>query len=425
MVANVAPKDCLFYMSWAGMAKPDPKSGNQCEQLLAEAEVRQLAAEVERRIREAIHKGQADAGPDALKTADDITDLVEKMLVEPDRRVRGQDRDRPSFRRRSRRGRSWASATTRPRSAPSGSGSPRTRRIYHPNTVAGETLWNLPAEDGSPQITLGVWGKYFVIGVGEGEAEAIVKRMKGHPPAWLAQVRRQLPVERPSGVMYLNMNMILGLAASLPFTEGQETAAVRALGLDNFTYMASVSGLEGTGLVTKAFLGTTKPAGDFLSFLNARPLEPKDLASIPRDATLAEAFRFDADRFFETVLTIAAKIDELGAASQLADGVAQAERRGAGPEGPRGHLAAAGRHVDDLQLAGRGGLLFTGLTAVARLKDPPRAAQSYQKLMGMLKDALDQQTKRNPSRVMRLEQHTVAGRTIYTLGNYSPDTDGA
>ncbi len=47
---------------------------------------------------------------------------------------------------------------------------------------------------------------------------------------------------------------------------------------------------------------------------------------------------------------------------------------------------------------GEGGLLVTGLTAVARLKDPQRAAQSYPKLMGVLKDEIEQGAKRNPGK---------------------------
>ena len=81
--------------------------------------------------------------------------------------------------------------------------------------------------------------------------------------------------------MYLNMNMILGLAASYAMLNPDENTGIRALGLENFTYMASVSGMEGTGLVTKTFLGTTKPDGDFLSFLNVRPLEPNNRRRSP------------------------------------------------------------------------------------------------------------------------------------------------
>jgi len=36
LLAKVAPEECLFYTSWAGVSEPDPNSPNQTEQLLAE-----------------------------------------------------------------------------------------------------------------------------------------------------------------------------------------------------------------------------------------------------------------------------------------------------------------------------------------------------------------------------------------------------
>ncbi|MGQ9575346.1 MAG: hypothetical protein ACUVUC_08510 [Thermoguttaceae bacterium] len=35
-----------------------------------------------------------------------------------------------------------------------------------------------------PLLTWGVYGRYFVLGIGDGEAEALVKRMDASPPAW-------------------------------------------------------------------------------------------------------------------------------------------------------------------------------------------------------------------------------------------------
>ena len=40
VMERVAPEQCLFYASWAGVAKADPKSRNQTEQLVAEPEVK-------------------------------------------------------------------------------------------------------------------------------------------------------------------------------------------------------------------------------------------------------------------------------------------------------------------------------------------------------------------------------------------------
>ncbi len=44
VLAKIAPEQCLFYLSSAGMATPDPKSPNQTEQLLAEPELQKIEA---------------------------------------------------------------------------------------------------------------------------------------------------------------------------------------------------------------------------------------------------------------------------------------------------------------------------------------------------------------------------------------------
>ena len=56
VVWRVAPDECLYYFSSAGMAEPDPESSNNAEKLLAEEDIRKLVTTVEKRILEAIEK---------------------------------------------------------------------------------------------------------------------------------------------------------------------------------------------------------------------------------------------------------------------------------------------------------------------------------------------------------------------------------
>ena len=50
LMAKIAPADCLFYMSLAGVATPKAGSDNLTEQLLAEPEVQKLVAELGRAV---------------------------------------------------------------------------------------------------------------------------------------------------------------------------------------------------------------------------------------------------------------------------------------------------------------------------------------------------------------------------------------
>ena len=49
-----------------------------------------------------------------------------------------------------------------------------------------------------PPVTWGIRGKYLIVGVGEGAVEGMLKRAKAEPPAWLAAIRKQLPVAAES-----------------------------------------------------------------------------------------------------------------------------------------------------------------------------------------------------------------------------------
>jgi hypothetical protein len=411
VVASAAPEDCLFYLSWAGTAKPDPKSGNQLEQLLAEPETRQLAAEVERRIREGLRKAASREGPEAAKMADELIDLAKKALTSPAAvylaKVEIGRRPPPVIQGGAIVGLGEDAAKVRAtlekyaKMLPGGA--------IQEVKVAGETFWTVKPDRDAPTFTLGVHGKHFVLGIGEGEAEAIVKRMAGKPPAWLAQLRQQLPVERPSSVAYVSLKKIIGMIQA---GAGEEAATViRALGLDNFTSLASVSGLDQIGFVSKTLLGTEKEEGDILSFLNAKPLEAKDLAPIPKDATLAKAARFDLDRVWEMVFRVMAKIDP-GAAQEASEVIGKVEQK-LGFKLREDLWQTLGDVWCVYNSPGEGGLVVTGLTLVVPLKDAKRAAATHGKILGLLKQAIEEERDRRYA--PRLDEYAFAGQKICTF----------
>ena len=57
VLAKAAPEKCLWYYSWAGMAKADSSSKNQTEQLIAEDEVQRFVSQLSDRLTAAFRKG--------------------------------------------------------------------------------------------------------------------------------------------------------------------------------------------------------------------------------------------------------------------------------------------------------------------------------------------------------------------------------
>src|SRR5262245_23151793 len=80
VLSAVAPEDCLWYLTWAGSAKPDSASKNQTEQLLAEEEIQRFGSELERRIVAAIR--EHSNGREAI-AAQEVPKLVKIVLTRP------------------------------------------------------------------------------------------------------------------------------------------------------------------------------------------------------------------------------------------------------------------------------------------------------------------------------------------------------
>ena len=82
--------------------------------------------------------------------------------------------------------------------------------------IAGETWYRLQLDREAPPITWGVKGKYFIVGVGPGEVEGVLRRGEaGKVPAWLSEAREQLPVPRRSTLAYINVRTIIDTFAPL------------------------------------------------------------------------------------------------------------------------------------------------------------------------------------------------------------------
>ena len=215
--------------------------------------------------------------------------------------------------------------------------------------IGGEPFYRLKPDAESPVIAMGIHGTHLVVGIGDGEAEALLNRMDGKPPEWLAAVRKRLAVDRPAEVVYLNVRKAVQIARAAAGPEAEPVIA--ALELENYVSYAAVSGLDKEGYVSRSLLATKKPGG---IFLGGKPLEAKDLAAIPGDATWA---------WRGEVRSRSALADDRydGRQGQPSRGPAARPggrfRREAVPvQAPRGPVAAARGHVVDLQLARRGGL---------------------------------------------------------------------
>ncbi len=411
VMANIAPQECLFYMSWAGMAKPDPNSKNQLEQLFAEPDVQNFAGEVERRIRGSLKAAAQREGPEAVAMIDEVIDLVKTALTSPAAiylaKV-GMGPAGPDVRAGVVINLGADAAKVR-----------STLEKYQqrflgslPEAKAAEPGaegWHLiqPGPRG-PAITWGVRGKYLIAVLGDGEADDVLKRGRGNPPEWLTSIRQQLPVPRRATLAYTNLK---GVIAMVQATAGPQAATViKALGLDSITSLASVTGLDETGFVSKSLVRIEGESEGLLAAVSNKPLEAKDLAPIPQDATFAVAARIDVSQVWQTIVAMIGKIDPRGG-ERFAEELGMVEER-LGFKIRDDLLAPLGDVWCLYNSPGEGGLVVTGLTAVVSLKDAKRAAATHEKLIALVKAAV---YGAPPDLVPRIEEFQFAGRQVYSL----------
>ena len=80
-------------------------------------------------------------------------------------------------------------------------------------TIDGKTWFQLKPAPDAPELTWGLQGQYVIVGMGSGEVEGILARMKEQPPKWLTAVRNRLPVGRRSMFLFVNARAIVEMIA--------------------------------------------------------------------------------------------------------------------------------------------------------------------------------------------------------------------
>jgi len=441
-LAQIAPQECIFYMNWNGVAKPDPKSTNGTERLAAEKEVQQLISAIDRELtasfkremRRDDEKPLAEHLPFLMRTllmrqaAVYISDLgggprgptIEGALVVNTGDLAGKVKNSMSVIEQVIRKEMGANGAAK----------------ILPANEGG--LRVLPTEQGAPQVAWGMVDQYFVLTLGTATPKQLTAALaEGKTPKWYTKLRKALPVERPSTVTYVDLPKAM-LKISAMF-EGpgqgadpagqnpeadQSKAILAALGVDKVESVSSVTGLEGDGYVTRSLIGLSGEPTGIMKIFAGKSLTAADLQPIPADATLAMAMRIDLAGWWKELNDALAKIDP-NMSDEFAGEVNQMERK-------------IGVKLKDLFASletgwcvynspGEGGLVFTGLTAVVPLKD----AKALRKLNETLVKKIREETGplvdpnapawRRFRRGVFVKEIKYEGQTIYFANSVGED----
>lgn len=375
VISRVAPADCVFYTTWSATVPADPHSDNQAEQMLAEPEVRLFGEHIEKWIRHAINQAPPDREVNGLTDATFDTLLLvlrhQTALFVSDVKFKGK--------RVSAKGGMVVAL---------GADAPLARRLFHQHVRSffinlnaqsietipfqGDNWYRVKTTPDFPSLLVGIKDSYLIVAVGEESPDAILHRMHGPVPAWLVQAQRLAAFQRPTGLTYINLKRLR--EASAASADPRRRKWLELLGVTQVPWVMSASGLIGPDVVTRTILPIEGPPRGLLLPAAARGLQREDLASIPRDATIALAARFDLQKTLNAVSS-AANSDP--AVKQNASKVLGPFQSGDDSPLPPDTFESLGDRWCFYNSPGEGSMVLTGLTGTVPIIDRQTFSKHY------------------------------------------------
>ena len=405
--SQVAPEECVYYMSMAGVAEPDPAASNKTEQFLAEPDVQKFVKEVDSAIRAAIRQNAEDA-----PVGKDVYALVKTAITKP-----------------------WCVFVSDLEINPDGSPKAKVGFLLKPGDDSAAVTKHLEAilaqvpdlpeatevkigggtyrqiRLGKDSLTWGVHDGMFYLALGEGVLEGMQERMKTPAPAWLTELKEQLPVPRRATVNYVNLAALRDAILPVILEESPREAAqiktvVSVLGLDKLKSAKSITGLDERGMLDRTMLEFDGPMPGVWEALVGESLTAEDLDGVPADANVLAAMKVDPHKLYKAILKTAEEFQP-GTADQI-EQLGSGSVAIAGFENIDAALASLGKTWTVYNSPSEGGAFLTGLTISVEVND------SFDRVQKTLEAMLRMIGSQNES-VPRVKTTSVDGTPITYL----------
>ena len=386
VIARVAPDACLFHLETAGLAAPAAGSKNLTERMLADPEMREFLAKVAEQVM-GLARQAWPVDPDGEQA---LGTLLEAALTRP------LALTVEKFQPPSPEGPPQVVASLVIRVGDRGEAIEKAARWlagsmplrFETVEVRGRSWQRLPdATQEVGDLSWGINDGSFVLAVGPGTLESLVARMKEagrKPPAWKAALEKRLPLARQSTLTYVNAGEALRIATSLPAPDRDKLLTVLdASGLGKLETVGSVSGMTPEGVAASTWLGFDgPPKGLFAPPVSG--IGPRQLARIPADATMAQAWSLDLSAMLATVLGIV-EATEPRAAAEFRENLDRI-RAVAGFDIDTHLLKPLGPDWTVLSVPAPGAML-PGVAIVAGVRDRATFAKTHKALLALARNA--------------------------------------
>lgn len=384
---QVAPAECLFYATWSSMAAPNPQSTNHTEQMLAEPEVQEFAAEIERAIGRALKQASVETDDPKAQQLIQLGPVWAKTLV---------TRSTAIFLSRLEVGREKVDFEVGILIDAAGEAKAIAAGLvdvlssedlrFQEVTVGTFKMHRIAIAEGpvDTEVTIGAAGPYVLIGVGKGSVEGMVERLKAKQvPAWLSAISERLPVERRASLSYINAPKLV--ETLLPLAGPEVGPIAEELGLTQLGEIQMVTGLDKEGMVSRTFMGIDGAPRGLMKLFDGDGITAEKLSFIPKDSTFAAAFSLNALRLYHLAEQIA-EMTPQGAGGL--DELEQVFRENFGV-GLKGELLPALGDVWTLSASPADG--WMGFVATVEVRDAGTLATLHKRIAAMLNDSPPEQ----------------------------------
>lgn len=290
LLARVAPAECLAYIQWSGSGELNATGKNGTERLLAEPKVKAFLQAVEAQMSQAM-QGPGAGGYDPMAAVKLLTQrpacfFLSKLKLGPNGPT---DIEGGFVIHLGDHAKEIEAALEK---LQDGNGAETVQ-------INGRPFRRVKPNPSLPPVTWGIRNKYLIGGMGHDIVEGIEQRVKGSAPEWLNSTKERLSVARVSGISYVNLAKLIPIVLAGAPDGANVKPILTLLGIDGISTIASVSGLDETGFVTRSEVAITGVPSGIMGWIDGTTITATDLQNIPAQSPVALSFKFDAGKLYD------------------------------------------------------------------------------------------------------------------------------
>ncbi len=256
-------------------------------------------------------------------------------------------------------------------------------------------------------IDLAVADNMLVLALGDTTLDDLLERKGKASAKWIAEMRNELKVERPSMLLAFRVGRFIDFYKGL----GPFASIMDEFGIGNLLGFQTVSGIDGKQFVTKQRFHFDGEMTGVMALIGKEPVTADDFKPVPADALAAVVLRADPlaifDRFMDALTSFGGIVG--GGPEDAFDGFDYDLRDDL--------LASLAGNAQLVVLAGSGNSA-PDIRLTVGIKDRAKAATVEEAILDQLKDELDN------DRGAELVTHEFKGSKIHGIAATEESADG-